>query len=305
MSRRAVLLFVSLSIAWGVPYLLIKIAITELDAITLVFLRTFLGAVLLLPVAVARGWVRPVLRQWPRLLVFTVVEISAPWLLLTRAEQHLSSSLTGLLIAAVPLVAVAVALVIGRPDPLGIGGVVGLLVGMAGVALLVGVDVRGSAWSAVAQMGVVVVGYAVGAALLARWFADLPGPGVVAVALTAAAIGYLPFALPGLATVVVEPPSAGVITCVVLLATICTAGAFLLLVALVAEIGPVRATTITYVNPAVAVVAGAVVLDEPVTWWTAAGFGCVVAGSVLVNHRRPVERPADVKPDQVSAVTAC
>src|SRR6478609_8723098 len=148
MSRRAVLLFAGLSIAWGIPYLLIKIAVEELSPLTLVFARTALAAVLLLPVAIARGWVRPVLARWPKLLVFTAVEITVPWLLLSRAEQHLSSSLTALLVAAVPLVGVGVAMVTGRHEPLGRLGALGLLVGIAGVALLVGVDVSGSQWSA-------------------------------------------------------------------------------------------------------------------------------------------------------------
>src|ERR1700709_928200 len=105
MSRRAALLFVGLSIAWGIPYLLIKVAVEELSPLPLVFVRTALGALLLLPLALAKGWVRPVLRRWPQLLVFTAAEITVPWLLLSRAEQHLTSSLTGLLVAAVPLVA--------------------------------------------------------------------------------------------------------------------------------------------------------------------------------------------------------
>lgn len=290
MSRRAALLFVGLSIAWGIPYLLIKVAVEELSPLTLVFARTALAALLLLPVAVARGWVVPVLRRWPQLVVFTATEITVPWLLLSRAEQDLTSSLTGLLVAAVPLVGVGVAMLTGRHDPLGRRGAVGLAVGVAGVALLVGVDVGGSQWSAVGEMAVVVVGYAFGAALLARWFSDLPGPGVVAVSLTAAALGYLPFALPGLPD---RLPSARVTTSVVLLAVVCTAAAFLLLVALVAEIGPVRATTITYVNPAVAVAAGALLLGEAVTGWTVAGFSAVIAGSLLVNSRRPAQEPLD------------
>ena len=163
MSRRAVLLFAGLSIAWGIPYLLIKIAVEELSPLTLVFARTALAAVLLLPVAIARGWVRPVLARWPQLLVFTAVEITVPWLLLSRAEQHLSSSLTALLVAAVPLVAS------GSPwSPDGTSRSArragsACSSGIAGVALLVGVDVSGSQWSAVGEMAVVVVGYAFGA----------------------------------------------------------------------------------------------------------------------------------------------
>ena len=301
MSRRAVLLFAGLSIAWGIPYLLIKIAVDELSPLTLVFARTALGALLLLPVALARGWVRPVLARWPQLLVYTVIEITIPWLLLTRAEQHLTSSLTALLVAAVPLVAVVVALVMGPRERLGATGFAGMLVGLGGVALLVGVDVSGSQWSAVAEMAVVAVCYAIGAALLARWFTGLPGTGVVALSLTAAALGYLPFAAPQLPS---SLPSTKVIVSVVLLAVICTAGAFLLLIALIGEIGPVRATTITYVNPAVAVLAGALVLGEAITVWTVAGFAAVIAGSWLVNRRRPAAETLDDAAPCPAPVTA-
>jgi drug/metabolite transporter (DMT)-like permease len=289
MSRRAVLLFAGLSVAWGIPYLLIKIAVAELSPSSLVLARTAVAAALLLPVAVLRGWVVPVLRRWPRLLIFTFVEISLPWMLLSRAEQHLSSSLTGLLIAAVPLVGVGVALIGGRPERLGRPGAAGMLIGLVGVALLVGLDAGGTHRTAIAQVAVVVLCYAVGAALLDRWFGDLPGPGVVAVSLTVAALGYLPFAAPGLPD---RLPSGRVSVAVLLLAVVCTAGALLLLFALVAEIGPVRATTITYVNPAVAVLAGVLVLGEACTRWTVSGFLLVVAGSVLVNGRRPVGRSA-------------
>ena len=286
MSRRAALLFTGLSIAWGIPYLLIKFAVEELSPLTLVLARTGLAALLMLPLALARGSVLPVLRRWKPLIAFTATEISIPWLLLTRAEQHLSSSLAGLLIATVPLVGIAVAYVGGRHERLGRQGIAGLVVGLAGVGLIVGLDVSGSNVSALGEMAVVVVCYAVGAALLSRYFSDLPGSGVVAVSMSLAALVYLPFALPGLPR---HLPSGRVVGAVVLLALVCTAAAFLILVALVSEVGPVRATTITYVNPAVAVVAGAVLLDERVTAVTVAGFALVIAGSVLVNRRRPAQ----------------
>ncbi len=154
MTRRGALLFVGLGLAWGIPYLLIKVAVDELSPIVLVFARTSLAAVLLVPIAFAKGAVRPVLSHWRMLVVYSVAEIVVPWLFLTHAEQRLSSSLAGLLIAAVPLASVGVAFVSGRREHLGRIGVLGLLVGFAGVAFLVGVDVHGSALSAVAEMAV-------------------------------------------------------------------------------------------------------------------------------------------------------
>ena len=294
MSRRGLWLFVTLGVAWGIPYLLIKIAVTELSPAELVLARTTLAALLLLPIAALRGAIGPALRRWKPVAAFTLVEIAIPWLFLNRAETRLPSSTTGLLIAAVPLVGLLVAFLMGRAERLGRVGWLGLAFGFAGVAALVGLDVGGSDLVAVAELGVVVVGYAVGPAILARWLDDTPAIGVIAVALTATALIYLPIVAltGGLPTTM---PSRSVVLSVLLLAVVCTALAFLVLFALVGEIGPVRATTITYVNPAVAVVAGVLVLNEPVTVWTVLGFALVVTGSVLVN-RRPSARSVPPTP---------
>lgn len=283
MSRRAVLLFVALGVAWGIPYLLIKVAVDALSPAELVLGRTALAAALLLPVALARKAVRPALRHWRWVVLFTIVEIAIPWVTLGAAEQRLSSSTTGLLLAAVPLVGVAVAFVSGRAERLTGGAWLGLALGVAGVAALVGLDVGSSDLGAVAALGVTIVGYAIGPAILARKLGALPGIGVISVALTLTSLAYVPIVLIGDGVPSGLPPTDAVVS-VVLLATICTAVAFLLLFELVGEVGPVRATTITYVNPAVAVVAGAVVLDERVTAVTVVGFGLVVAGSYLVNR---------------------
>lgn len=291
-NRRATLLFLSLGLAWGIPYLLIKVAVEELNPLTLVLARTFLAAVLLLPIAFARGAVGPVLRRWKPLVAYSIVEIVVPWLFLTRAEQHITSSLAGLLIAAVPFASVGVAVAFGRRERLGRLGLGGLLLGFAGVAFLVGVDVGGSQLGAVAEMAVVVVCYATGAAMLGRWMGDLPGIGVVALSVTIASLVYAPFAIPALPS---DLPSGKVIASVLLLAVVCTAAAFLLLFALIGEIGPVRATTITYVNPLVAVLAGALILDEQITVWTVIGFALIVTGCFAVARSRRAPQP--VGPD--------
>jgi len=299
-SRRGALLFAGLCLVWGVPYLLIKVAVDgDITPAALVLLRTGLAAVLLLPIALARGEVLPVLKRWRPLLAYTVVEIAVPWYFLSAAEQHLTSSLTGLLIAAVPLVGAGIALATGTRERIGAPGLIGLLLGLAGVAALVGFDVNGADLGAVAAVGGVVVGYALGPAILARSLGDLPGLGVVACSLTLCAIGYAPFAVTQLPS---SMPSQSVVVSIVLLAVVCTAAAFLLLFGLVAEVGPVRATVITYVNPAVAVAAGAIVLHEPVTVATMVGFALIIVGSVLAT-RRPAPRQAEdiVEPEPAAA----
>ena len=283
-SRRVVVLFVGLGIAWGIPYLLIKVAVDELSPSELVLVRTALAALILLPIAVSKGALRPLLARWPWLLLFAVVEIAIPWVFLNSAETRLPSSTTGLLIAAVPLVGVGVAFVTGRAERLSSTAWLGLLLGIAGVAALVGLDVSGSDLGAVLEVGVVVVGYALGPAILARQLRGLPGIGVMSSALTLTALMYVPIVLVG-DGVPSAMPSTEAIVSILLLAVVCTAAAFMMLFALVEAIGPVRATTITYLNPAVAVLAGALILDETVTVWTVVGFVLVVLGSYLVNRR--------------------
>lgn len=298
MSRRALWIFAGLGVAWGIPYLLIKIAVEELSPGALVLTRTAIAAALLLPLALARGLLRPVLRRWRPLVAFSVVEIAVPWLFLGRAEQDLPSSTTGLLIAAVPVAGLVIAYLSGRAERLGGVGWVGLGLGFAGVAALVGLDLTVASWVPLAEVAIVVVCYALGPQILSRWLGDLPGVGVVAASLALTAAGYLPvLALTG--GLPAALPSGDVVLAVLLLAVVCTAAAFLLLFALVAEVGPVRATTITYVNPAVAVAAGALMLGEAVTAWTLAGFGLVVLGSYLVN--RAPRRVAAAAPDQRAA----
>jgi drug/metabolite transporter (DMT)-like permease len=287
-------LFLVLGVAWGIPYLLIKVAVEELSPAELVLARTGLAALILMPIAIARDAVRPLVRHWHWLLVFAAVEIAIPWVLLNKAETRLPSSTTGLLIAAVPLAGVGIAFATGRSERLAPVAWRGLALGIVGVGALVGLDVSGSDLGAVIEVGVVVLGYAAGPAILSRALAGLPGIGIMATALTATALAYVPIVLVA-DGVPAELPSAKVIWSVIALAVVCTAAAFMLLFALVTEVGPVRATTITYLNPAVAVVAGALVLDEPVTVWTVVGFVLVVTGSYLVNRGGRAPQPIEAE----------
>src|SRR5437899_5152543 len=275
---------------WGIPYLFIRIAVGELTPATLVFLRTGVAAVLLLPIAARLGAVRPVLVRWRPLLVFAVIEIAIPWFALSSAEQRISSSLTGLLTSAVPLVGVAVAPLFGNREGIRRVNLAGLLVGLAGVAAIVGLDLRATGWLPLAEMAVVAVCYAVGPAILSRFLSGLPSAGVIAASLGVCAAGYAP------AAVVQWPrtiPSTGVFASVAVLALICTALAFLLFFALIAEIGPVRATVITYINPAVAAVAGVLVLHEMLTAGMGIGFVLVLIGSTLATRRARAASPPE------------
>jgi drug/metabolite transporter (DMT)-like permease len=293
MSRRGWLLFSAMSVIWGIPYLLIKIAVAELAPATLVLSRVTIATIVLLPITVRRGELAPVLRRWRPLIAYTAVELCIPWYFLAYAEQTLSSSLTGLLLAMVPLVSAVLVLATGH-ERLGARRVGGLVLGFAGVAALVGVDIHGSAL-AVGAVAVVAVGYALGPFILARHLSDLPDLGVVAASLVVCTLVYLPF---GVAQAPTRLPSAPVLFAVTTLGVICTALAFVLFFRLIAEVGPARATVITYVNPAVALVLGVVVLNESFTIVTAIGFALILVGSVLGTgrDRRRDETPVCAEP---------
>ncbi len=281
MTRRALVLFALMSIIWGVPYLFIRIAVAEITPATLVLGRTAIAAAILLPIALARTDLRPVLARWRWVVAFAVVEIAIPWVALGSAEQHISSSLAGLLIAGVPLVGAAIALLTGGADRFGRVGLLGLLIGLVGVVAIVGADFAASDVTALLQIGVVVVGYALGPAILARRLDGLPTLGVMAVSLTLCAIAFAPIAATQWPT---SLPSTNVLVSVVVLAVICTAAAFIAFGALIDAVGPVRATVITYVNPAVAAVLGVLVLRETFTVPMAVGFVLVILGSILATR---------------------
>lgn len=276
-----------MGVIWGIPYLLIKVAVGSFTPAALVFLRTALAALLLLPFTIALGQLGPVLRRWRVLLVFTVVEIAGPWFLLSDAERHLTSSLSGLLIAAVPLVGAVIAFVTRTDERLGRRRVLGLLVGLVGVAVLVGFDVGGGDLRAAGEIALVVIGYATGPLIIARKLNDLPSLGVIAASLLITAIAYAGF---GLTQLPATAPSGGAIAATIGLAVVCTALAFPLFFALIGEVGPVRATVITYVNPAVAVLAGVVLLGEPFRLSTGVGFVLIIAGSYLATRRSRAPR---------------
>ena len=292
MSRRGWLLFAAMCVIWGIPYLLIRVAVRDLSPSALVFSRTLVGGLVLLPVALRAGGFRaafgPVARRWRPLLAFTAIEVAIPWFMLSDAETQLSSSLTGLLIAAVPLVGVAVAAIIGTDDRVDASRMTGLLLGVAGVACLVGLDLGQLKAVPLLEVAVVVVGYAVAPVIMARRLSDLPSVPVVAASLLITAVVYAP------AAAIQRPDQlhGTVIASVLVLGLVCTALAFVLFFALINDIGPARATVITYVNPAVAVLLGVVFLNEDFTLGMAVGFPLILGGSVLAARRRSIPATA-------------
>ena len=283
-----------MAVIWGIPYLLIKIAVEELSPATLVLLRTTVAGLILVPLAAARGDIRPLLAQWRWVVAYTFVEVAAPWILLSDAERKLSSSLAGLLIAGVPLVSSVIVWIIGGDDRPDLRRIVGLIVGFVGVALVVGLDVATDDLVAVGEVGLVVIGYALGPMIVVRRLQGVPTVGVVAASLALTAVAYAPL---GIAQLPPAPLSTQVLLSVAILGIVCTALAFILFFALIAEVGPIRATIITYFNPAVALVLGVLLLQEPFTVALAGGFALIAVGSFVATRRaRGMSGPADALP---------
>src|SRR2546423_2499422 len=295
MSRRGWLLFAAMAVIWGIPYLLIKVAVSELERASVVFLRTTVAGAILVPVAVLRGDIRPLFSRWRWVIAYTFVEVALPWILLSDAERRLSSSLAGLLIAGVPLVGALLVWLVGGDDRPDVRRVIGLVVGFVGVALVVGLDVAADDLVAVGEVGLVVIGYAIGPMIIARRLQGAPAVGVVAASLALTALAYAPF---GIAQRPAALPSVQALLSIGVLGAVCTAVAFLLFFALIAEAGPIRATIITYFNPAVAIVLGVLLLNEPFTIGIAAGFALIALGSFVATRRpRGMRAPADALPE--------
>ena len=290
MSRKAFALFLSVGIIWGTPYFFIAIAIEHFHTASVVFLRVLLGALILLPIAISKGMVKATLKAWPAVLAFAALEMIGPWYLITEAERQISSSLAGLLITTVPFIAAFFVGLLGDRSAWHPLTVLGLIVGFAGVVSLVGIDVFSGelALTPVLMMLAAAVGYAVAPIIANRMPTEVPTLGVIALSLTVVTVVYAPFAAVTLPADIAASPNIPAWLSVVVLGVVCSALAFVIFFAVIREIGPARASLITYVNLAVAAFLGIVFLAEPVTPGILIGFPLVVVGSYLASQQRQV-----------------
>ena len=302
MSRRGWALFLAMAIIWGIPYLLIRVAVRQLDPGVMVLWRTGPAAILLAPIVFARRQVPEVLKNLRWIVLFGVVEFGVPWYLMATAERHISSSLTSLLICCVPLFAVLVQRLRRSGDRISHQHYLGLAIGAAGVALLVGLDLRGGSITYIAMMMLVCVGYTIGPLILATKLAHVSGVAVVAGATAIVALCWIPWDVRHWPAHV----SGETWTCMAILSIVCTAGAFLIFFELVKEVGSSRSVVVTYFNTAIAVVLGVVGLHESLTAGIIVGFPLVLIGSILATSGPPtaleVELDAEAGRDPHHAV---
>lgn len=293
MSKRGWLLFAAMSVIWGIPYLLIKVALEGMPAPFIVFARTAIGAAVLLPVAMRCGMIGPALKQWRYIATFAALEIAGPWLLLGDAEQHMTSSLAGLLIAAVPFFVALIMWRLGDRSAVSGTRLAGLFVGMAGVVAIVGLNVGQVQVAHMLEVIAVAVGYAIAPIIADRKLTGVPTLATIALSLTGVAALYLPI------SVVSHPahlPRFNALAAVVGLGLICTAAAFLLFFQLIGEVGPAKSSMITFVNPAVAVAGGVLFLGETIKAGIIVGAPLVLVGLVLSTLRKEQAAPAAEAP---------
>ena len=280
MTPRGWAAFAAVSVLWGIPYLFIKIAVDEVSPAFLSFARIALAAAVMLPIAHAAGALEGIWSHRRAILAFAVAESSIPLPLVALGEQHISSSLAAILVAAVPLTIAVLAIRFDESERVAGWRLAGLFIGLGGVVALFGIDIAGDADElfGAACLLVAVLGYSIGPLIVKRHFGGLDPRGPVAASLTVSAVLVAPFAALSWPDGAI---SGQVVSSIVVLGVLCTAAAFVLQFVLINEVGAGRALVITYVNPVIAVALGVLLLDERIGTGTAIGFALILAGSWL------------------------
>ena len=290
MSRKSALIFALVGIVWGVPYLFIKVAVDETNGyppVIVVFGRVFIGALILIPLALRDKSIFAALKGIKYVAFYALLEMVIPWLLIGTAEQKISSGLAGLLIASVPIWSTLITYFQGDKDALRFNRLMGIGIGFVGVVFIVGIEsITGSSDSlSIFMVLVAAFAYAYAIIMIREKLPDVSGIAINAVAMGISAILYLPLAIafwPDRAIATEATLS------VIALGVFSTGIAFAIFFTLIEEIGPTRASVVTYWNTAIAVILGVIILNEELTIGIRVGLPLVMIGSYLVNRREKV-----------------
>ena len=276
--------FILLGFLWGTPYLFLKVAVEEISPAVIVFLRVLIGAIVLLPIAMRKKTLFIARKHWPFLILYTITELIGPWYLITNAEQKISSGLAGLLVATVPIWAALLASIFGDQTVWHKSRLFGLIIGFIGVVAVVGIESI-SGRQDIVSIGMVILAamcYAYAINMINRRIPQVPGLALNTWAMLITSFVYLPFAVVSWPS---KRPSIEAMGSVIGLGVLCTAIAFIIFFKLVAEVGPPRASLITYLNTAFAVLLGVVLLSEPLTIGIAIGLPLVLIGSYFASRK--------------------
>ena len=290
MSRKSALIFALVGLLWGIPYLFIKIAVDEERGYApaiVVFGRVLIGAAILIPLAIKDRSIFAAFRGIKFVAFYAVLEMIIPWILIGTAEQKISSGLAGLLIASVPIWSNIITYLQGDKEALKANRVLGIGIGFIGVVLIVGIETLTGSSDPLSILMVIVaaIGYAYAIIMIRNKLPDVSGIAINAVAMAITAIFYLPFTIALWPDHTVAPEATW---SVIALGVFSTGIAFAVFFTLMADIGPTRASVVTYWNTAIAVVLGVIILSEPLTIGMSIGLPLVMLGSWLVNRRQKV-----------------
>jgi drug/metabolite transporter (DMT)-like permease len=305
MSRRSVALLLTLSALWGASYLFIKVALEDVfSAWAIVSIRTALATLVLVPLALKLGVLHSLRGRLGPIVVLSLVQVAGPLTLIGLGEEHIASSLTGILVASAPIFTFLLAFALSGEQRGSTGALVGVAIGIVGVGMLLGVDAGGGTDAIAGGLMVILAafGYAVAAWYLKRNLAGVEPVATVAGTQAVAALVTLPL---GLTHIPDAAPSLDAVGSLLTLGILCTGIAFVIFHSLVATDGPARASLVGYIAPVFSIFYGVVLLDEGFTAWTAGGLVLILGGSWLAaggelpTRRRDVAaaREADGGPD--------
>jgi len=284
MSRRNWFLFFFVGFIWGIPYLLIKVAVEDLSPPAIVFARVAIGAAILIPIAVKHGSLMPAIKAWKYVIPYAIGEMIGPWFLITAAEQKMTSGLTGLLVATVPIWTTILASLHGDKTVWHHKRLLGILVGFVGIILVVGIESFSGRQSivAIAMVLIASIGYSWAVTMVTTKIPHIEPISINGVAMVFTAIVYLPFAILNAPE---QMPSLSVLGSVLTLGLFPTAMAFILFFQLIKDIGTARGSLVTYLNTAFAVILGVIILREPFTLGIALGLPLVLIGSYFASRK--------------------
>jgi drug/metabolite transporter (DMT)-like permease len=287
MSRRNLILFILAGFLWGIPYLFIRVAVDSDNGFSpalVVFGRVFIGALILIPIAIYDKTFFTAIKGWKYIAVYALFEMVGPWILIGTAEQKISSGLAGLLVSAVPIFSTLIASWHGDKTVWQPRRLIGIVIGFLGVFLLVGIEsfTGSSDPLSILMTLAAALGYAFAVIYITRKMPGVSGVAINGIAMAMTAVFYSPalvFLWPDRAV------SANAIYSLIALGVFSTGIAFAVFFTVMAEIGPTRASLVTYMNTAFAVVLGVIILNEPLTVGIIVGLPLVLIGSYLASRK--------------------
>ena len=280
MDRRAWSLLLVLAAIWGASYLFIEIGLRDLSAPLIAWMRIAFGAAVVVPLALRAGALRGLGGLWPAIAIVSVAQAAAPFLLIALGQEEITSSLAGILVGSAPIwTALSAYFFVAEERSEGVQ-LLGIAVGIAGLVLLLGVDLGGSGEQLLGGLAVVCagLGYAIGGLVAKRRLANVQPIGVAAIVLAVSTVLALPAAL---LTLPDAAPGAGPVVAIAALGVVGTGVAFAIFYELVSSVGPTRTYLVTYLAPVFAVAYGVLLLDEPFGAATFGGLVLILAGSWL------------------------